>query len=94
VHERHVELALHLLLKRPDGIAVALDDLDDDVRGAAGVFEAPAPRVEHQSGDAQRRKMRGDRVGELGDVERARQFGDMHGVVRIQFPPPQHRRLE
>ena len=52
------------------------------------------PAIEIEAGETRFRQDRTDDRGERGAVERVLDAHRMHGVVRMQFAPVQHRGLE
>src|SRR6266404_353187 len=92
--KREIELPLDFAMEGGERIGATRECRDGRRRGAAGPFIAQAAAIETESGKPELLELPPDARLEPRPIQRTRHVHNMHGIVRMQFAPPDHCRLE
>ena len=92
--KRHIQRAFDFALKRLQRLVAAVDDVERCMPRSSGIFVALPRCIERQAGETEVLELAVDQRRQARLVERTVDPHRMHGVVRMQRSPAQHRRLK
>src|SRR5260370_21095565 len=92
--KRQIELPLDFAMESRERIGAACEYRDGRRRGAAGPFIAQSAAIETESRKPEVFESLADACLEPWRVQRTHHVNDVHGIVRMHFPPPDDCRRE
>src|ERR1700736_3949652 len=92
--KREIELPLDFAMEDGERIGATRERRDGRRRGAAGPFIAQPAAIETESGKPELLEAPSDRRFQPYRFQRTRHVNNMHGIVRMNLPPPDHCPLE